>query len=523
MSARTDAPEYVDFDPASILKEVRSQRTFADRFDAFSDMYVWALAAVIALTYLTSALYGTIFVLLGEGMPHLELSSAVWGLNAVLVFLLPVVLVAVFRLLLFLGPIGLSGEQADWWLPLPIDRGSLLRRSLYRGLGLGMCSSLFIGLLWLLAFFGTRESFDFSAFAAGALFFSLAGPALALAAVASQIQAAHLIAQRVANSVLGLAVLGFLVLSGVQFVRGSTAAGTLDLAADALLNWQVWLLGAILAFLVFLVLLMLSQPRLRLVSGASLRAAGSHQQQLAGLLMQADARVIGRSHPVEARLKAMSYRLTRILPSAYRVFALRFLRSGYWKAPLVAGVCTLGFLVLVEDAANPLAACLFLAVLLAVLNSSLAEMIRPVVTQPELGRLLGLSPGQTQRAAVYFSSVVAAGYLLLWMFSLWLLGFATEAAWWSWGAGILLAVLGLSASAEAHSQRGERDWTQLFENAASEANMSRIIAQEFTTLLRALASGAVLYFLLLAPESAVPLGIWAIAVLIAATGVKKVI
>lgn len=523
LSARSDASKYVDFDPASILREVRSQRTFSDRFDAFSDMYVWALAAIVALTYLTSALYGTIFVLLGEGMPHFELQSAVWDLDAVLVFVLPVVLVAVFRLLIFLGPLGLSREQADWWLPLPIDRGSLLQRSLFKALGLGMCSSLFAGLLWLLAFFGTRESFDISTFAAGVLFFSLAGPALAMTAVTSQVHAAHVTAQRIANTVLGLAILGFAVLSCMQFIQGSTAVSVLELAAAALLNWQLWIIGAAMAFLVCLLLLAFSRPGLHFVRGASLRAAGEHQQQLAGLLMQADARAIGRRHRVPQWLKGLSYRLAGGLPAAYKVSALRFVRSGYWKAPAIASVSTLGFLLLVKSVANPLAACLFLAVLLAVLNSSLAEMIRPLLTQPELCRLLGLAPGQSQRASMRVSTLVAAGLLLLWLATLWTLGFGSEASWWAWGAGILLAALGLAASAQAHSQRGERDWGQLFDNAASEVNMSRIFVQEFTTLLRALASGAVLYFLLLAPASAVPLGIWAIAVLIAAASVKKLI
>ncbi len=512
LSAETTPRESIAYDPSQVLRRVRTGRTFAERFDAFSDMYVWALAAVVALTYLTSALYGAIFVMIGQGVPHLVLPTAIWDVDALSVFLLPVVLASVFRCMLFTGPLGLAQEKADWWLPLPIARQVLLRPAWLKALGLGASSSVFLGLLWFLAFFGVGREFMPAVFGLGMVFFILMGLGLAAAAAGVQIRGRQVVARRISSAVA----------AGLAATAAALAAfGSLDNLASLLESAGLWQVLAALSAVFCCAGIVWVLRSIAGTPGAALREGGIRQQQLAGLLMQGDVRAVATMKPAPPAWRAFSARLTGRLPAAQRVLALRWLRSGLWKPAASVSAAALAAVLLVRDAANPLAACLLLAVLLGVLNSSLAEAVRPVTTQKELGELLGRTSFQIHRPALAFSAVVAGAALLLWCAGLGMLGFLEAAAWFNWLIGALLCAAALASSALAHAQRGERDWAQLFSNASTEMNMSAFLLQEFMTLIRALASGAVLYYVLLAPALPVPWGIWAIAALCAAPGVGK--
>ncbi|MEG2576194.1 MAG: hypothetical protein RSA54_00500 [Glutamicibacter sp.] len=103
MSASRVASHAVDFNPRELVNRAKKRRNFSEKFDSFSDAYVWVLAALVALAYLFSALFGMLFVLLGEGVAHQELPSAVWRLQDLSFVLLALAGLATFRLMLYLG------------------------------------------------------------------------------------------------------------------------------------------------------------------------------------------------------------------------------------------------------------------------------------------------------------------------------------------------------------------------------------------------------------------------------------
>ncbi|WP_313813887.1 DUF6297 family protein [Glutamicibacter sp.] len=521
MNANSAVRGHTTFDPASVLRRARAKRSFSERIDEFSDAYVWALAAVVALTYLSSALYGAIFVLLGEGVPHISLPTAVWNLEGLSIVLLPVVLIAIFRFQLLLGPLGIVQEKAEWWLPLPIQRRVLLRPMGVRAIGMGICSSLFLGLLWILVFSGGNGGLPGETIALATLFFGVMGLGLAGLAVVIQINE-HQRFARGAGNIAVLAITGvFAVLTVFQLDQSSKPPIVLETAGSYLsdqIPWLILLLAAVVLSLVGINYLLKHGTR---VSGASLRRGGIRQQQVAGLMMQADARAIARRHHASSTVHTISHRLTAKLPAIQRVILLRYLRAGLWRPAAIVGIAGLAMMLLVQDVANPLAACLLLAVLLGVLNTNLSTTILPLATQRELGNLLGRTPSQADRAALSFGAVTTAGWLLLWALGLRSIGFFEESAWWTVLLGLVMTSLGLASSALDHAQRGEREWGALFSNATNEMTMSAFLIQEMMTLIRALAAGAVFYFIILAPAAPVPWGIWGISVLCALPGVRK--
>lgn len=235
--------------------------------------------------------------------------------------------------------------------------------------------------------------------------------------------------------------------------------------------------------------------------------------------MQADAR--GVHLGAGRKRNRAGGRLFRALPVSLGILALRCVRGGYWKPALGFSAAALVLLLSVRTAANPLALAGVLAILLVVLGTSLAEVLRPAATQPELGLMLGLARNQMERAM----TAVAAGLSLLvlgvWTLGLWGIGALAPVPWWSWAAAVLLAALGLASAALAHARRAERDWEEIFAGASNEMSIAAVLIQQAWTLLRAAASGAALYFQVLAPDAAVPWGIWAVCLLGAAPALKK--
>lgn len=519
LSASPDTSAASGYDPRDILRRVRSARSFSERFDSFSEIYVWVLAAMVALAYLASALYGAIFVLLGEGVPHLELASARWSLDAVALFLLPMLLLLVFRLMLYLGPNAVGPEQADWWLPLPVDRRVLLRPAWRRALGLGSAAGVFLGLLWALALFALAGTWSPALLLSVVGFFALAGLDSAAAAGALQAAGRQHAAQRFCSAGLRVLAAGYVLLWTAQLVGMGTLDARLVAWEQALLEVGPWMVLCCGALAVAVPCIVLASRRLAGVSGAALREGGLHQQQLAGAIMQADARGV---HLGAARKRNRTGgRLVRALPVSVGILALRCVRGGHWKPALGFSAAALVLLLSVRTAANPLALAGVLAILLVVLGASLAEVLRPAATQPELGLMLGLARSQRERAM----TAVAAGLSLLvlgvWTLGLWGIGALAPVPWWSWVAAVLLAALGLASVALAHARRAERDWEEIFAGASNEMSIAAVLIQQAWTLLRAAASGAALYFQVLAPDAAVPWGIWAVCLLGAAPALKK--
>lgn len=513
-------PSATSYDPREILRRVRSARSFSERFDSFSDIYVWVLAAIVALTYLASALYGTIFVLLGEGVPHLELASARWSLDAVVLFLLPVLLLLVFRLMLYLGPNAVGPQQADWWLPLPADRRVLLLPAWRRALGLGAAAGIFLGLLWVLALFALTGTWSPSLLMWAVGFFALAGLGSAAAAGVLQGAGRQQAARRFCSAGLRVLAASYVLLWASQlFGMGAADAGQVAWQ-QSLLEVGLWMILCSGALAAAVPCILWSSRRLAGTPGAALREGGLRQQQLAGAIMQADAR--GVQLDAGRRRNRGSGRLARGLPVALAVIVLRCVRGGYWKPALGFSAAILVLLLSVRAAANPLALAGALAILLVVLGTSLAEVLRPTATQPELGLMIGVARSQMERAMTVVAVGLSLAVLGFWSLGLWGIGALAEATWWAWAAAVLFAALGLASAGLAHARRAERDWEEIFAGAANEMSLAAVLIQQAWTLLRAAASGAALYVLILAPTAAVPWGIWAVCLLSAAPSLKKI-
>lgn len=187
-----------------------------------------------------------------------------------------------------LGPLGVGGGQASWWLPLPAERRGLLRPRMRVVVALALAVGALTGLLvGVLA--GGGEA---------ALEGLLAGTAVALAAaglvVAVQVRGfrgrlhpAVRVGEALvlASPALALAV----VLSGPAPLRLPELAGVGNLIVVA----GLLVVGA--------VLLVVADRRLDHVSGIDLRARGAVTQYAAGAATSLDTRELGRALSVVAQ------------------------------------------------------------------------------------------------------------------------------------------------------------------------------------------------------------------------------
>ncbi|MFJ2619862.1 DUF6297 family protein [Glutamicibacter sp. NPDC087344] len=520
MNADTERANISNYNPGDILHRVRARRSFAQRFDVFSEIYIWVLAAVVALAYLSSALYGAVFVLLSTGVAHLELGTARWGLNAVVLFALPMLMLLVFRLMLYLGPNALEPQQADWWLPLPVDRLKLLRRPWWRSLGLGVATSVFLGLLWVITTFALTSNWSAKLLVWVVGFLIVFGLGAGAAASLAQSAGRQRAAIRFCSTGVW-AVAAVYLLAWTAQLCGLNLDAPLAWMDRAVMNAELWIVVTCIMVLAAVPCALWATRRLSGTPGAALRTAGLHQQQLAGALMQGDLRGIDRHRGRRGPAKRGRRRLGNVLPVAVRVLVLRSVRGGYWKPVMGYSLAVLVLLLSVLTAANALVMTVALAILLLVLNNCVAEILRPAATQPELGLMLGIGSQQLERALIGVAATLALLVLGIWTLGLFGLGMLNGITWWAWGAAVVLAALGLAAASLAHARRAERDWEEIFAGAANELSMASVLIGQLWTVLRAVAAGAVLYFLLLTPQLAVPWGIWVICLLGAVPAVKK--
>lgn len=90
----------------------------------FGDVYTYVLCAVVALTMAYRAA-----ALLGSGFHGEAAGSATLAFEPAWLLVLAALATAgpILAVLIRLGPVGISGAGAVWWLPTPADRSSLLR------------------------------------------------------------------------------------------------------------------------------------------------------------------------------------------------------------------------------------------------------------------------------------------------------------------------------------------------------------------------------------------------------------
>ncbi|MNW26338.1 hypothetical protein D3C74_31040 [compost metagenome] len=523
LSASRVASHAVDFNPRELVNRAKKRRNFSEKFDSFSDAYVWVLAALVALAYLFSALFGMLFVLLGEGVAHQELPSAVWRLQDLSFVLLALAGLATFRLMFYLGPCGLSAAKADWWLPLPVKLRAIRQPTWRNAVLIGLFASSFAGALWLIVMLGLAGSLPVPVAVLGLACFAVAGVGLANAATAIQGKNHQIAARRICDWVglgllIALAVLWMLLMFQIPWAQslvGAMAAATLKPAA--------W----VLALLVILVLSGASTygafRHFDQIPGQALRFAGEHQQFAVGALMQGDSR--GLSAPATSaisRRRARGGKLTAKLPVAWRILCLRLLRGGRWHS--VAGFLLLAFALAatVQRIANPLSAAAFYLVLCLVLTLSISATIAPLVSERQLTQLLGISEQRLMRAATLYAMLFSATALLFLTGGLGMLGMIQLDRIWLWIAAGLVAALGCAAASSAHASREERDWDALLGGATSESAVATYLFLETATFLRAAATFSPIFFLVLSPGTPIPLLLWIAAMLFGASALVQV-
>lgn len=517
MNASPEASRIVDFNPRELLNRARKRRTFAEKFDSFSDAYVWVLAALVALAYLFSALFGMLFVLLGEGVAHQKLPSAVWRMQDLSFVLLALSTVAIFRLMLYLGPCGLGAAKADWWLPLPVELRAVRQPSWRNAMLTGLFTSSFAGALWLIVMLGLAGSLPVPVAALGLACFAAAGVGLANAATAIQAMNRQGTARRMCDwaglGLLTAVALWWLLLlfqnPWAQHLVGAVAAATLNPAVWMLALAVVLALGAVSTYWAY--------RHVEQIPGQALRLAGEYQQLAMGTLMQGDSRGFAApSQSAISRRRTLGSKLSAKLPVAWRILCLRLLRTGRWHSVAVFLLLAFSLAATVQRIANPLSAAAFYLALCMILVFSISSTIAPLVSEQQLTQLLGISQEALMRAATLFAVLFSAISLLLLTGGLGLLGMIQLERIWLWLAAVLVAALGSAAASMAQARRAERDWSAVLGGASSDAAVATHLFLETSTFIRAAATFSPIFCLVLNPAAPIPALLWVAAMLFGA-------
>lgn len=503
-----------EFDPRQLILRAKRRRNFSERFDSFSDAYVWVLAAVVALAYLFSAIFGLIFALLGQGVAHRQMPAAVWNLQELSPVLLALGAIYLLRLLLNLGPVAVSAAKADWWLPLPLSSAALRGSALHNALLIGMIASSFIGVLWLIVLYGLAGAFDPLLAGCALVCFALAGILLASAGAVIQSFGQQRLVQRWIGRCMVVIAVVLVVFWGLLTAKNQCAQSVVESMAGSVLNLSTWICSAAILLSLVIASVWWAAQRNRHISSKSLRSSGEYQQRALGALMQAD--VLGGNAPSAAaigRRRRWGRRIAASLPVVWRILVLRWIRGGYWQATGGYLLLVMALVTTVEQVANPLSAMVFYLSLGVLLTINVSGVIAPLLTQRQLTQHLGQPAAKLKQSAALFAVIYSAMALGLLTGGLGLLGVAElDNVWW-WCAAVVVGSLGVAAASLGHAQRNERDWESLLGAATNDTTVALVLFSELATVVRAVASLAPLFLLALSPQADIAWPLWAISLL----------
>lgn len=505
-----------DFDPQQLILRAKRRRNFSERFDSFSDAYVWVLAAIVALAYLFSAIFGLIFALLGQGIAHRQMPTAVWTLQELSPVLLALGAIYLLRLLLNLGPVAVNAAKADWWLPLPLSSAALRGSALRNALLTGIFASAFIGVLWLIVLYGLAGAFDPLLAGCALVCFALAGIVLASAGVVIQSFGQQRRAQRWIGRGIAAIVAVLVVFWALLTAKNQWAHNAVETMAGSVLELPAWICAAAILLALGVVSVWWAVQRNRHIGSRSLRSSGESQQRVLGALMQADGRAgTAPSTAAIGRRRRWGRRITANLPVAWRILVLRWIRGGYWQAAGGYLLLVMALAATVEQVANPLSAVVFYLGLGVLLTINVSRVIAPLLTQRQLTQHLGQPAAKLKRSAALFAVIYSAVALGLLTGGLGLLGVAHLGGFWWWSAAVVVGSLGVAAASLGHAQRKERDWESLLGAATSDTTIALVLFSELATLVRAVASLAPLFALVLSPQTGIAWPLWMISLLFA--------
>lgn len=500
------------FDPKQLILRAKRRRNFSERFDSFSDAYVWVLAALVALAYLFSAIFGLIFALLGQGVAHPKMPTAVWSLQELSPILLVLAAIWLLRLLLHLGPVAVNAATADWWLPLPLSSASLRARALRKALLFGMLASAFAGVLWLIVLYGLTGAFDPLLAGCALACFVLAGLLLANAGVIVQSFGLQSPAQRwLGRSVM--AIIAVLAVSwGLLAAENQWTMSAVQGVAASILQLRTWTYASAILLPLGIIGTWWAMQRNRHIGSRSLRSSGEKQQLALGTLMQADGRAAtGPSAVAIGRRRRHGTLIAARLPVIWRILALRLMRAGYWRTTAGYLLLVMALAAAVDQVANPLSAVVFYAALGVLLALNLSGVIAPLLTQPQLTQHLGQSAARLSQTAALFAVLYSAVALSALTGGLGLLGIVDLSRFWLWCDALVIGALGSAAASLGHAQRKERDWESLLGSATSEATIGFVLFSELSTLVRAMATFAPMFSLALSPSTEIAWPLWVVS------------
>jgi hypothetical protein len=218
-----------------------------------------------------------------------------------------------------LGPVGVGGGGAAWWLPMPVDRRGLLRPAVLAWPAVAAGGGAILAPL-LVTLFGAEVSLErvLGWAAVGGSAFALLAAAAAIAQAASRggvtrrrSGGSHLVA--VGGEVLML--VGTVSVAALALGSGSVAS---SLSTWRLGQW--WVAAPLLLAAVGLT--MLAERRTGRLSGAGLRAKGSIGDRARVAVLSLDMRELARALSIDpARVRHRSYRLPARGPRSAVVLA----------------------------------------------------------------------------------------------------------------------------------------------------------------------------------------------------------
>lgn len=267
--------------------------------DLVSEIYSVLFSAAVAVVMVLGAMQG-LNATLQPGPDHPTIDPSWLALIVALV-----VIGAVVGLAGRLGPVGMGGAQALWWLTTPADRRTLLRPRMVLvpiiGAALGLVGGLLVAFL-AFGSFGTDLLWVTVDFLIGCA-------AAVLAVAAGQILSSGRAGNRIRLSIW---------IGDALTAAGPVAAVLLVLTRPEPLSINWGLLGPILATVAMVLLVGLTwwlDRKMESISGRELRARGAVSAYASGAVTSMDTRELGRALTVttsrDARRRSLPMRAAR--------------------------------------------------------------------------------------------------------------------------------------------------------------------------------------------------------------------
>lgn len=512
------AAQAQDFDPRKVLHQARKGRSREDKFDSFSDAYIWVLVAVFGLAYAFGLMRAGLGALLGEFSAPASLPTAVLPLSDVLSVGALLIPLLVLRLMLYLGPAAVSAAQGVWWLALPIDLGVLRRSGHLRAGWIGALTHGAGWVLWYALCASVQPSRGWLALVVGLAGALVAGVVLADTAVLAQVRGSGQKLHRISTMMLYV-LLAVCIADWAVHASGVVPAGV-PLASRLL--WRPELFGAVaLALLLVALPVRLAARRaLPRIAPKVLRAAGRCQRTVHAALAVMDPGALGEAG---SQVRAGRRRGARPPGIGWPVALTAVFKRGWRRRlheRLLAVLLVLsGMVLLVDGAANPMVLALGMLVLLIQLVLTGAAALEPLLAGGFLPRMLGIGVHQVARSAAYavlplalLLTVLACAAAVL------LLGNHAGSAL---VPAILLATAGTLSGTLQRARRGRRDWSTELQGVGTPTGALPGILYSASGMLPLLAGALPLLALLLSAGTQVPWTLWAVAVFASWPGLRS--